>query len=603
MKPRWPWLFLVFLPFLLRGELARSKVAPPREREPVHRSPIDLAILPGGRQALCANHTADSVSLVDLVAGKLLQEQPCGKKPAAVACSRDGRWAVVSNLWSGTITILEIRDDRLHSLGDIQVGHMPRGLVIAPDGQSLYVALAGADEVVQVDRRTHKILQRWSAPREPRRLALTRDGQFLLAGSTRSAQVRCWDTKTGKLTWERKIAEAFNLLGLALTPDDREVLTTQIHDRHHPIAPSNIEQGWALNSRLARLLLKPTGAASYAQIALDRRNKAVGDPSALAFNQKGDWLAAAAAGTQELLLIKPRAIPWVDGEPGDFLDGALNQDDDTYHRIVVGGRPLAVAFIEGRDQIAVANYLLDCVQVVDIKARKLIKSIALGGPARPSLARRGEAIFFDAKRSHHQWFSCHTCHTDGHTSSRIFDTFNDESTNTPKMTPTLRGVTRTGPWTWHGWQESLEDAVEKSLTETLWGRKPTAEDVKAVVAFMDTLEHPPNPNVGRAGKRSAAAERGKALFQDKARCARCHQGEQFTSKSNYDVKLPPDGSPFDKWNPPSLRGVYDRGPFLHDGKVETLDELLRDLHAPEKLGGKALTPAERRDLIEFLKTL
>jgi cytochrome c peroxidase len=69
------------------------------------------------------------------------------------------------------------------------------------------------------------------------------------------------------------------------------------------------------------------------------------------------------------------------------------------------------------------------------------------------------------------------------------------------------------------------------------------------------------------------------------------------------VKLDDDGSPFPLWNPPSLRGVADRGPFLHDGRAETLEDLLRLPHAPEKLGGQALTPQERSDLLAFLKTL
>src|SRR6516162_6348236 len=67
----------------------------------VHRSPVDLALLPGGRFALTANSTADSVSLVDLEQGKVLAEQRCGHKPSAVACARDGKRAAVSNLWSG----------------------------------------------------------------------------------------------------------------------------------------------------------------------------------------------------------------------------------------------------------------------------------------------------------------------------------------------------------------------------------------------------------------------------------------------------------------------------------------------------------------------
>src|SRR5947209_8430397 len=82
-----------------------------------HRSPCDLAVLPDGRRLLTANHSADSVSLIDAVAGKVLAEQTCGRKPSAVAVSHDGRRAAVSNLWSGTVTLLEVGDSSLKVVG------------------------------------------------------------------------------------------------------------------------------------------------------------------------------------------------------------------------------------------------------------------------------------------------------------------------------------------------------------------------------------------------------------------------------------------------------------------------------------------------------
>src|SRR5262249_12294664 len=178
-----------------------------------------------------------------------------------------------------------------------------------------------------------------------------------------------------------------------------------------------------------------------------------------------------------------------------------------------------------------------------------------------------------------------------HTSGRAFDTLNDDSYGNPKLAPTLRGVTRTGPWTWHGWQDDLGAAVTKSLTETLFGPEPTAEDVRAVVAFLATLDHPPNPRRRPGGSPGGAAGRGAALCHGKARCARCHGGEDYTSAATYELKGESDGSPYDRWTPPSLRGVAARGPYLHDGRAETLEELLRLHHTPEKLGGEALTPA------------
>src|SRR5438552_1065072 len=146
--------------------------APGLRPEP-HRSPIDVVILPGGRQALTANHTSDSVSLVDLGDGKVLAERPCGHKPSAVACSRDGHRAAVSNLWSGSLTLLDVRGAELHPVATVPVGDQPRGLVFAPDGGSLYVALAGASEAAQLDWQPPKVTRRWPAPTEPRRLALT----------------------------------------------------------------------------------------------------------------------------------------------------------------------------------------------------------------------------------------------------------------------------------------------------------------------------------------------------------------------------------------------------------------------------------------------
>jgi YVTN family beta-propeller protein len=595
MKKAWLWLAIALVPFCpAAGRIASS--APAAKLEP-HRSPIDVAVLPGGLRALTANHTSDSVSLVDLATGKVLAEVPCGHRPAGVACSPDGCRAAVSNLWSGTLTLLEVHEASLRPSATISVGDQPRGLVFAPDGNSLYVALAGDNQVVQVDGRG-KVLHRWPAPAEPRRLALTRDGRSLAAASARSAQVRCWDTATGRQLWERTITDAFTLHGLTFSPDGRDLIAAHCHDRRHAINPSNIREGWAIDNRLTRLSRIPDRDTPYWQIALDVRFKAVADPCAVAINARGDRLAVAAAGTHELLLVQPQAIPWSPGEPGDFLDGSLDHDDGRFRRVPLGGRPVAVAFAGDREEVVVANYLLDALQVVDGRTGRLVRQVPLGGPTQPSLARRGEAIFYDASRSLHQWFSCQTCHPDGHTSSRTFDTLNDDSYGNAKMTPSLRGVGHTGPWTWHGWQKDLGKAVERSLTLTLFGPEPPADNVRALVAFLKTLEPPPNPRRGCPG-----AERGKALFYGKAGCVRCHHGDYYTSPHTYDVGLESDDSPFGKWNPPSLRGVYDRGPYLHDGRADSLDELLRVHHRPEKLGGQALSPEERRYLVEFLKSL
>ncbi|HEY1860070.1 MAG TPA: beta-propeller fold lactonase family protein [Gemmataceae bacterium] len=572
---------------------------PAAEKHPTtHRSPIDLAVLPGGRLALTANHTADSASLIDIKEGKVLAEQACGRKPSAVAVSPDGRRAAVSNLWSGKVSLLEIDKATLKTSGEVAVGPLPRGLVFAHDGESLYVAASGADEVVQVDWSSRKVKQRWTAPREPRTVALSADGRKLAVASTRSAQVRCWDTHNGKLLWERRIEDGFNLRGLSFTPDDEGLICAHALRRSFPVTKENIEEGWVIDNRLTWFAVAADAKPAMKQIAVDQRGKAVADLYGLAVDRKAGQLILTGSGTRELVLLDADHIPWTTGDPGDFLSPKFDLGDHKMRRMQLGGRPLAIAFLDDHSA-AVANYLSDSVQVVDVEQGKVIRSITLGGPEEPSLARRGETLFYDAQRSHDQWFSCSTCHVEGHTCGLNFDTLNDDSYGNPKLTPTLRNVAKTGPWTWHGWQKDLGAAVEKSYLETMFGPRPTAAESKAVVAFLETLDQPPNPRA----EESDEVKRGQAVFKGKARCAKCHKGNEYTSESNYDVKLEPDGSPYRLWNPPSLRGLWDRGPFLHDGRAATLKDLLEKHHESEKLGGEALTDDERRDLIAFLQSL
>jgi YVTN family beta-propeller protein len=589
---------LVFCCLALGAALARPRPDAAALVEERHRRPVDLALLSDGKRALTANQTADSVSLVDLASDKVLTEIPCGRRPVAVACSPDGRRAAVSNHWSDSVTLLDVGAATLKVAGEVAVGRLPQGLVFARDGRRVYAAIGGADEIAEIDWAGGEIAHRWPAPREPRHLALSGDGRLLAAASSRSGQVRLWEVESRKLLWERKIEDAFNLRGLAFTPDDRTVICAHVVRREFPVSMQNIADGWVIDSRLTRLPVKADAVPPLEQVALDTRGAAVGDPHGIAF--AGRYLALTASGTQELLLFEAASLAWNGGDPGDFIDPSLAKTGKL-QRLALGGRPMNLAVTPDGKSAVVANYLLDAVQVVDLASGKLTASVHLGGPREPSLARQGEALFYDARRSHHQWFSCHTCHVDGHTCGLTFDTLNDDSYGNPKLTPTLRGVSRTGPWTWHGWQKDLGAGVTKSYTETMFGPKPTPDDVRAVVAFLETLDHPPRLRPSAAERE--AIERGKALFEGKARCARCHQGPDYTSAHNYDVKLEPDGSPYPLWNPPTLRGLIDRGPYLHDGRAHTLDDLLSKDHSSEKLGGQPLNPAERADLIAFLRSL
>ena len=134
------------------------------------------------------------------------------------------------------------------------------------------------------------------------------------------------------------------------------------------------------------------------------------------------------------------------------------------------------------------------------------------------------------------------------------------------------------------------------------GPKPTEEDLNALVAFLGTLDFVPPPNRKPDGSLNKAARRGKAVFRAKA-CNRCHKGTTFTTRRTYKVGLESSGDKYQEFNPPSLRGVGNRAPYLHDGRAWTLEDVLTVHHRPSQLTRKPdLTPEELADLVEFLKS-
>lgn len=576
------------VPRLLLLSLATLAAAPLADRD---RSPHDVALSPDGRWALAANADSGTVSLVDLEAGTVVAEVPAGRRPFCVAWS--GATAAVTNLLSDDLTILDVAPPKLAVRATVPVGDEPRGVALG-DGRAI-VALSGEDAVVAVDLGTGRIAARAPAGNEPWHVAFAPDRKRLAVSCALSQDVRVLDA--GSLEERARVPmRGHNLRRLATSPDGAWAYVCNIAERGLAASKENIDRGWVVAARLSRVPLGEEGPREA--ISLDPRGKAVADADGVAVSPDGASLAVAAGGTHELLLLR-LPLPFVAfGGPGDHIDRDLLKDARRFRRLELGGRPVAVAFSPDGRSVVAANPLANALQVVDFEKGVVAKTIPLGGPPEPSLARRGEAIFYDGRRSFNQWYSCHTCHVDGHTNGSTFDTLNDGRYGNPKKTLSLRGVSRTGPWTWHGWQTDFRKAIAHSMKTTMQGPEPAEADVEALAAFLSTLEFAPP-----AGPRDEAAARGEALFKARG-CTACHEPPDYTSGEVFLVGLESRDDAYKGFNPPSLRGVATRGPWLHDGRARTLEELLQKHHRPLKLAEKPdLSPEELKDLVAFLRSL
>ena len=590
-------LTAAFTSTTVRSDEASSSVVPPSARD---RSPVDLALSPDEQWLVTANQSSNTMSLVRVDTGSVLVEVNAGRQPSSVAWTPDSRRALVSATQDGTLRMYRLDGESLQLEHKIDLGSQPRGIAISPDSRRAYVALTDANEVAAVAIESATVEDRITVGRWPRYLALTPDGTRLAVGCSGDGGISVVDTVTGTRIYDSTFM-GLNIGHVQTSADGRYAYFPWMVYADRPITPGNIREGWVLGNRVARVRLD--GPARREALALDPRGHGVADPHGLALSPDEKWLVISASGTHELVALRLDDLPLRPDGPGDHMKRELAADDARFFRVPLRGRPMGLQFDHSGQRVYVANHLENAIQVVNLAERRLDRTIQLGGPEEPSLARRGEAIFHDALRSIDGWYSCHSCHYEGGTNAVTMDTKNDGSFGTYKMVLSLRNIQHTGPWFWHGWQKDLNAALAKSLSDTMQGPAPSDDDVAALAAYLESLATPTVPQETR--QLSAAAERGRHVFTGAAaNCAACHSGPYFTDGEIHDVGLASEYDVYEGFNTPSLVGIGNRVRYLHHGRALSLDDLLTDLHSPAKVSGtRELTDDERADLIAYLRSL
>jgi DNA-binding beta-propeller fold protein YncE len=567
-----------------------------------HRSPVDLAINTTDAWAVTANQSSHSVSLVSLREGVVWDEVRVGDRPVGVTLGPLGRRVYVGCSYSGNLHVLEVSKKKLVPVAVIHTGWQPHDVAISPDNKWAYVALYAANQVGVIDLQQGKLVETVDVGRWPRYLGLSPDGKRLAVGASGDGGVSVVDTVTKKMISLQRFV-AINVGHMQVSKDGQYAYFPWMFYHHNPVTKTNIQRGWVLASRLGRVRLDKPGRREA--FSLDVRGQAVGDPHGLALSPQEDRIVLAASGSHELLVYRQPGLPFQEYGDTDHLIPALQRDQDRFYRIPVGGRPMGMQFGSQNHVVYVANYLHNAIQIVDLDKRQLVGQIELGKTPALTAARRGEVIFHDAQRCLDQWYSCHSCHYEGGINSERMDTFNDGTAFTFKTVLPLYALEQTAPWTWHGWQKDLTDAMRKSITSTMLGKEPTEQDVTDLLSYLKTLQPPPNPYRQRDGSLSPAAKRGQTVFRSsQAGCASCHKGPHFTDGQIHDLGLGEEKDKYRGFNTPTLSGVYRKVRLMHHGRAKTLQQVLSEYHAPEDVGGSGqLSEQQLADLIAYLKSL
>ncbi len=225
--------------------------------------------------------------------------------------------------------------------------------------------------------------------------------------------------------------------------------------------------------------------------------------------------------------------------------------------------------------------------------------------------------------------TCFDCHVNGHTNgaTHLVGDIRPQEFRHRIETPSLRGVNIQRLFGSQRALKSVEDFTEFEQRAAYFDGDPVTATKKGVnilergsqVHFMaevqELFDFPPAPKLGVDGKldpaKATPAElRGQTIFFGKGQCASCHPAPYYTDNLMHDLQTGRFFEPRTIRNHMAvtdgkiktfpLRGIKESPPYLHDGRLLTLDDTVELFNL---VLGTKLTEPEKKDLVAFLRVL
>lgn len=224
---------------------------------------------------------------------------------------------------------------------------------------------------------------------------------------------------------------------------------------------------------------------------------------------------------------------------------------------------------------------------------------------------------------------CFDCHVNGHTNGafHLVGDVRPQESRRRIETPSLRGVNIQRLFGSQRALKTVEDFTEFEQRAAYFDGDPVTATKKGVnildrgsqvhfmAEFQEILDFPPAPKLGIDGKldpalATAAEKRGQELFFGKAQCSTCHQPPYYTDNTMHNLRVERffktqmiNGRKASADGPIKtfpLRGIKESPPYLHDGRLLTLDDTVEFFNL---ILGTKLSEAEKKDLVAFMRTL
>jgi cytochrome c peroxidase len=225
--------------------------------------------------------------------------------------------------------------------------------------------------------------------------------------------------------------------------------------------------------------------------------------------------------------------------------------------------------------------------------------------------------------------ACLDCHVNGHTnaSTHLVGDIRPQEFRHRLDTPSLRGVNIQRLFGSQRALKSVEDFTEFEQRAAYFDGDPVIATKKGVnilergsqvhfmAEFQALLDFPPAPKLNIYGrldpkKASEAELKGQDIFFGKAQCALCHVPPYYTDNTMHNLRterffkpqmvngrLANQDGPIKTF---PLRGIKESPPYLHDGRLLTLEDTVEFFNLVQ---GLKLSDQEKKELVAFMRAL
>lgn len=622
-----------------------------------------LEIGPGGTRLFAANTADGRLSVFDLAqpsSPKLVAEIPVGVEPISVRARTDDEVWVVNHT-SDSVSVVSVSQGLV--LDTISVKDEPCDVVFAGSPQRAFVSVARSNEVRVFDPLTRALVATIPVFGEtPQSLAVSADGTkvyaaFNISGNRTTsipaslappqpdvpglvpspaaalivdATDPAWAPSViGYTIPDHDVAEistAANavtryfdgvgtiLFGVAVQPGTGDLFVTATDARNLIRHEPNL-RGHFVDNLVSRIE-SASGAVTKVDLNPGIDYGLLPNPAALAtslaqpvgvaFHPSGSHLWVAAFGTDRVAKLSPAGAVLKRIEIGPATGTAVDP------RTKRGPRGLALHAPSNR--LYVQNRISNTITVVATDTETLLQELPVGAfNPEHAVIRQGRGFLYDAKLSGNGTASCAACHIDGDTDFLAWDLGNPNAPalqvpdpagitgihfmhpmKGPMVTQTLRALTGTSPLHWRGDRADFF-AFNPTFDGLLGGSQIATEDMSVFHGFVRSMSLEPNPNLKPDNSLPAllngvSPAAGKLLFQSFAfdaagnACVSCHILPTTTVPF---LVLPGQLQAPQSMDVPHLRSAYrktgfTKGPgpsrsgfgFSHDGTESSVFEAL-----------------------------